>query len=548
MSIILAASAASLVILASQPGEASSSSSSARSSGSQRHRLRGKLSPFTLIHSPLVISSRYDIINLSRARHRTLQRLRNSNEDELVNEEPHYESSNWGTPTTTSKRRSDVYGGESNAWINADELDNELETSESIKLTKKNKQSGSSKKLNLANKKSSTKSTIEKPKSPRVASKQENKEEIEGEEKESTSFTLGQTKTKTPATTGANKLLTSKNKQLMYAAGKSAALVLAPSIESIAMRLVSAAASKSAQTNGRSAWPSTSSSSPSSTLTGGRVQTLKQSGSDHHSPSSSSPLTSATGLFPHSSSFLSTLSSNLLSSAMSSLINFSNSTQLTPTPTANHSPLATSWPNKLTPLLYSLASLSGLSDLDSHSSASLSSSTSGSHLLPSPPSSSSSSSSSSSALAAASQSFLTDLATAASGVSSTSATSSSANSNNLANSIRPHTSKQHSPTMVGMINLARYVLCKYYICWSAKMLNWTRGVWSPNHHFLSSLLLGWLDRRNTSRQLDRLWLKTKPIGSSRDERNGRGSRLRRPIESLDWWYLNLSTLVFFHFF
>jgi len=173
-----------------------------------------------------------------------------------------------------------------------------------------------------------------------------------------------------------------------------AAIVLAPSLESIAMRIVSAAASKSI---GRSS------------------AHLSSSGNSQIGHSSSS---STHGGETLPQSLLSSLSSTILSTAMSHIINF-NSTN----PFAASTSSLSSWPNKLSPLLYSLASLSGLNSDDSSN-------------LPS-----------------SSPSFLSaDL--------STSSSSSQPTIYNSGSVGRPHTSKQYSPTMLGIVNLARYVLCK----------------------------------------------------------------------------------------
>lgn len=156
-----------------------------------------------------------------------------------------------------------------------------------------------------------------------------------------------------------------------------------PSLESIALRIVSAAASK---TMGRSNYPAQSSSSSSGT-----------------SSSLASQSESAQG------SFLSSLSSTLLSTAISHIINMTSLNS-----TISESP--NSWPAKLYPLLQSLSTLSGD--------------------FPNQPSS-----------------FLPADLFPASSVSTPVVLSS--------NSSRPHTAKQNSPTVAGLVNLMRYVLCKY---------------------------------------------------------------------------------------
>lgn len=200
-------------------------------------------------------------------------------------------------------------------------------------------------------------------------------------------------------------------------AGKAAALALAPSLESIAMRIVSSAASKSI---GRSS--AHLSSSPANS---------------NNNPSAHS---SSSETFPQS--ILSSLSSTILSTAMSQLINYnssspfsssSSSSTSTSAPSSLSSPISTfltsTWPNKISPLLYSLASQSGFNLEDSSS------------ILPS-----------------ASSSFLSsDLSTSSSSNQPTLYTSTSTSSA----SSKPHTSKQYSPTVMNLVNLARYVLCKY---------------------------------------------------------------------------------------
>lgn len=195
------------------------------------------------------------------------------------------------------------------------------------------------------------------------------------------------------------------------ASTKSAAIALAPSLESIAMRIVSSAASKSI---GRSS------------------AHLSSSNSGHHSGSSAGGET-----FPQS--LFSSLSSSILSTAMSQLI---NSSSFNPAPsTATTSTTTSGWPNKLSPLLYSLASLSGFNSDDSSN----------------PPSSSSS--------------FLsTDLSTSSSSAQPTLYSGAGTHTG------KPHTSKQYSPTVSGMVNLARYVLCEYYyLRFSASLL------WKSSH-------------------------------------------------------------------
>lgn len=191
--------------------------------------------------------------------------------------------------------------------------------------------------------------------------------------------------------------LSAKHRQ----AAKTAALVLAPSLESIAMRIVSSAASKSV---GRSR--STPTKLGSSVASGGA-----------------------------SESFLSSLSSTLISTALSQLNASLSSSGLV-------QPGGSSWSSKLSPLLNSLASLSGSGDESVGSSAS-------SQSFLSPSSSSSSSSSSNSG----------DLTASSSSIQPTSILH--YNSPSSLASGRPQSPKQYSPTMLGIVNLARYVLCKY---------------------------------------------------------------------------------------
>lgn len=180
---------------------------------------------------------------------------------------------------------------------------------------------------------------------------------------------------------------------------KSAAMVLAPSLESIAMRIVSSAASK---TVGRSSFSTQSSSSSNPNRN-------RHTSYSHSTPSDTAP------------SFLSSLSSTLFSTAMSQLIGYNTSSSsvngMSQSPT-------NSWQNKLAPLFYSLATLSGFNPDPSETTA-----------LASPSSSS----------------FLsTDLAT-----------SSSSSQPTIYAPVKPHNPKQNSPTVTGLVNLARYVLCKY---------------------------------------------------------------------------------------
>lgn len=194
---------------------------------------------------------------------------------------------------------------------------------------------------------------------------------------------------------------------------KTAALVLAPSIESIAMRIVSSAASKSI----------------------GRPRSAQT----HHKLGSSA----ASG---STESFLSTLSSSLISAALTQLVNLnatlssSGSSGLTPS-----SPSPSLWPGKLSPLLHSLASLSGLSQAGDEPSSS--SSILNSFL--------SSYSSPSSGYTGA------DLSSSSSSVQPTSILQYNSPSFAIGAGNKPHSPKQYSPTMLGIVNLARYVLCKY---------------------------------------------------------------------------------------
>lgn len=195
--------------------------------------------------------------------------------------------------------------------------------------------------------------------------------------------------------------------QLKAAAAKSAAMVLVPSLESIAMRIVSSAASK---TIGRS--QPTQLAASSSSLS-------KQPTSYGHS--------STSGEAP-SKSFLASLSSSLLSAAVQQLMNSSALAGAGSLPS-----LQSAWPNKLSPILQSLASLTGLNPEDPLSSLA--------STLSNLPSQASSSFLSSSDLSAASSSIQPTLYNP--------------------NGNKPHTSKQYSPTVLGIVNLARYVLCKY---------------------------------------------------------------------------------------
>lgn len=181
---------------------------------------------------------------------------------------------------------------------------------------------------------------------------------------------------------------------------RTAAIILEPSLESIAMRILSSAATKS-----RSNAPSTSSSLHSSGLIG--------------SPSQSSD-----------QSLLSSLSSTLLSTAINHLLSVNSSSGSSSLASTSSSPSSAaaasspSWPNKLVPILqHSITSLSGLT-MDE---------------LPNLPSTSS---------------FLHyDL--------SPSESASIQSSHNGTASGKPHTSKQNSPAITGLIHLARYMLGKY---------------------------------------------------------------------------------------
>lgn len=167
-------------------------------------------------------------------------------------------------------------------------------------------------------------------------------------------------------------------------------LLFEPSLESIAMRIVSAAASK---TMGRSNHAAQSSSSSSNLIS--------------HS-SSSNDITQP--------SFLSSFSSTILSTAISHIMNMTSTD-------SGSIDIPSSWPAKIGPLLQTLASISGLDSVGS---------------LPlSPPS------------------FLqaTDLS---------SASSSSIPTIIGSNGTRPHSAKQYSSTVTGLINLMRYVLCEYW--------------------------------------------------------------------------------------
>lgn len=195
----------------------------------------------------------------------------------------------------------------------------------------------------------------------------------------------------------ADELLAGRSANKHRQVAKAAALVLAPSLESIAMRIVSSAASKSV---GRSR--STPTKLSSSGTSGGAGE-----------------------------SFLASLSSSLISTALSQLVNL-NSSLASPGVSQSGS---SSWPSKLSPLLNSLASLSSSGD-ESSSSASSSS-----------------------------QSFLTsssssgDLAASSSSVQPTSILH--YNSPSSLASGKPQSPKQYSPTMLGIVNLARYVLGKF---------------------------------------------------------------------------------------
>lgn len=182
------------------------------------------------------------------------------------------------------------------------------------------------------------------------------------------------------------------NKKSSRPITKSAAIVLAPSLESIAMRIVSSAASK---TIGRS--------------------------SNHLSSSGNVPIGQPSSGESFPQSLLSSFSTSILSSAISQLMSSNSSTLSVPTSASSSSSTHSStWPNKLSPLLYSLASLTGLNTDDSSS-------------LPSP-----------------SSSFLSsDLSTSSSSSQPTLYTYSGN---------KPHNPKQYSPTVLGIVNLARYVL------------------------------------------------------------------------------------------
>lgn len=202
-----------------------------------------------------------------------------------------------------------------------------------------------------------------------------------------------------------------KKKYLMpLLATKSAQIVLAPSLESIAMRVISSAASSASRNNqnhigrsiGAAAQPSSSSSS--------------SPGKSHHLAGDQAP-----------QSLLASLSSTILSTALTQLASLNTSNLLSPISAPSTSSLS-SWPNKLSPLLYSLASLTGLNTEDSSLASS----------------------------SAPSSSFLTtDLSTSSSYNQPTLYTGSASST-----AIKPHSSKQYSPTVLGIVNLARYVLCK----------------------------------------------------------------------------------------
>lgn len=167
----------------------------------------------------------------------------------------------------------------------------------------------------------------------------------------------------------------------------SASVIFEPSLESIAMRIVSAAASK---TMGRSHHPAQASSSDSA------ISNYISSGNEP--------------------SFLSSLSSTIISTAISHIMNMTalNSTS---------AETQTTWPTKLGPVIQSLLSLPGFSSGDGT-------------IMPT-----------------SSSSFLpTDLLTSS---------SSSIPGFVSSNGTRPHSAKQYSPTMTGLINLMRYVLCKF---------------------------------------------------------------------------------------
>lgn len=222
---------------------------------------------------------------------------------------------------------------------------------------------------------------------------------------------------------------------------KSAAVLLEPSLESIAMKIVSAAASK---TMGRTNPPmGGQKSSSSDTGVGGSFLglgggSLSSTNNNHEQPS-----------------FLSTLSSTLLTTAISHIMNMTSasstllnsptlgltSSSSSSTSSSSSSPLpsassisslwhnsqsateTSNWPSKIRPLVQSLVQAAGLNMDDAHG-------------LPSP-----------------SLSFLsTDLATAASSLSPIFSTS---------NGTRPHSPKQYSSAMTNFINLARLFLCEY---------------------------------------------------------------------------------------
>lgn len=186
-----------------------------------------------------------------------------------------------------------------------------------------------------------------------------------------------------------SKAAEAKNKLNNRSVAKAAAIALAPSLESIALRIVSSAASK---TIGRS------SAHLSSSHSSGQIGQSSSTGGGGDSPPQS---------------LLSSFGSTILNTAISQL-----NSSIAPTILSS-----STWPGKLSPLLYSLASLSGFNPEES------------SNLPP------------------ASSSFLsTDLSTSSSSSQPTLYSTSSVG--------KPHTSKQYSPTVLGIVNLARYVLCK----------------------------------------------------------------------------------------
>lgn len=237
------------------------------------------------------------------------------------------------------------------------------------------------------------------------------------------------------------------------ASGKSLGAVSAPALDAIAIRLVSAAASTQV---------ARSLSSPSS---------LSASINQITAHPSSSQASGGGG------SLLAQLSHALLSSAVTQLVNLTSPPSASHTSSLSHSSAhGQQWPPKLTPIIHSLAtSVSGLLDsaqhqhqqhatsganideLDNshhtHHSGNQQQASAGSSLL----------ASAADLLSAASSQVSQAAAPLRPLIASPSSSSSSSSSPPSSTALRPHNPKHHhnSPAMSGIMNLARYVLCKY---------------------------------------------------------------------------------------